>query len=59
MDTITFIFGSFITLLVAGSIGMLLWAAVEDGKVQILKQETIQEASKKSMNQIEHSNPEE
>ena len=37
METITFIFGTFITLLVVGSIGMLLWAAVEDGKAQRLR----------------------
>ncbi len=33
-DTILFIFGAFITLLIVASIAMLLWAASEDGKKQ-------------------------
>lgn len=31
-DTIIFLFGMVVTLMCAGAIGLLLWAAVEDGK---------------------------
>jgi hypothetical protein len=31
-DTVLFIFGVFITLIIIGSIGMLLWAASEDNE---------------------------
>ena len=33
-DTVLFIFGVFITLIIVSAIGMLLWAAVEDGRTQ-------------------------
>ena len=33
-ETTLFLFGVFVTLIVAGSIGVLLWAAVEDGRTE-------------------------
>jgi cbb3-type cytochrome oxidase subunit 3 len=33
-DTILFIYGAFVSLLIVASIAMLLWAAREDGKKQ-------------------------
>lgn len=31
-DTLIFLFGVLVTLMCAGAIGMLLWAAYQDGK---------------------------
>jgi hypothetical protein len=31
-DITIFVFGSFVTLLVCGTLGMLWWAAIEDGR---------------------------
>jgi hypothetical protein len=45
MDTVTFIVGMFVTLLVLGSIGMLIWAGVEDGKRQLVKEQDLKEAA--------------
>ncbi len=36
-DIPLFIFGAFITLIILGAIGALMWAAIEDGKVQAEK----------------------
>ncbi len=36
-DTALFIFGAFITLIISGSIGALLWAAAEDNEELVNK----------------------
>jgi hypothetical protein len=43
-NTVLFIFGGFITLLIVASIAMLLWAAKEDGRTQSEKKITGGEA---------------
>jgi hypothetical protein len=58
MDTVTFIVGMFVTLLVLGSIGMLIWAGVEDGKRQLVKEQDLKEAAlmdKKESSPSDHS----
>ena len=50
-DTFIFVYGIIATLLVTGAIGMIFWAAVEDGKVLRDKKEIMSDSSAASSSQ--------